>query len=103
MPYVMSDRDFEQLCVSSMQWGDQWRGHRGRFENLSHSAAYDTAPSYHWAYAYWLEEGAAALILAKSFLADLELSFEVLWDTNLEGFVLLTDYAYPTWARGLGE
>jgi hypothetical protein len=87
----MTAQDAEMLATTSMAWGNDWAEQDGRFENIKTDNA---APSYAWARAYWLEPGAATMILFTSFIASQGYEFEVLWDLAQDGgYVVLTDWA----------
>lgn len=87
----MTAQDADMLATTSTAWDNTWAEQDGRFENVKTDNA---APSYAWAHAYWLEPGAATMILFTSFLASQSHEFEVLWDKAQNGgFVVLTDWS----------
>jgi hypothetical protein len=86
----MTSEDAERLAVTSMEWGNHWASHDGRFESVRVESE---APSYRWGRAYWLESGAAAYILFTSYLTAQGFRHEVLWDLADDGgYVVLTDW-----------
>jgi hypothetical protein len=86
----MTAFDAEQLTTTSMAWGRDWAEQDGRFESVRVNGP---AASYKWARAYWLEPGAAAMILFTSYLAAYGFEHEVLWDlVDSGGYVVLTDW-----------
>lgn len=104
MKVYMDAHMFEYLTQNSMEWGESWRAHDGRFENHSAEKA-DTAPSYDWKIAYWIGDDAASMILARSWIIEQGHECALLWDMaehpngDLFGWVLLTDYESPVWTR----
>jgi hypothetical protein len=86
----MTAEDAERLAVTSMPWGNHWASHDGRFESVKTD---NDLPSYRWGRAYWLESGAAAMILFTSYIAAYGFEYEVLWDLADDGgYVVLTDW-----------
>jgi hypothetical protein len=86
----MTSEDAERLAVTSMEWGNHWASHDGRFESVRVESE---APSYRWGRAYWLESGAAAYILFTSYLTAQGFRHEILWDLADDGgYVVLTDW-----------
>jgi hypothetical protein len=86
----MTAQDAEQLTTTSMAWGNDWAEQDGRFENVKTDGA---TPSYAWAKVFWLEQGAASMILFTSFLKSQGEGFEVLWDLAQDGaYVVLTNW-----------
>jgi hypothetical protein len=94
---LMDDQDFARLCTIYAAWAksaDKWLGYLevGRFEFEG------DRPSMKWRSVYWLGERYAAVIPAKSFLADRGYGFEVIRELSSDeysGWVILTDYALP--------
>ena len=105
----MSEKDFERLTESSMEWGPSWQRHvdDGRFEHSDE--AYDTDPKMTWGMAYWLGDNPSNLVLATSYLIAQGQDFEVLWDMaehdngQFLGYVLLTDFRTASWASHLAD
>ncbi len=86
----MTSDDAESLAVTSMEWGNHWASHDGRFESVKTKSE---AASYGWLRAYWLESGAASYILFTSYLTANGFDHEVLWDLAEDGgYVVLTDW-----------
>lgn len=86
----MSDRDFDLLRRNAMEWcGQGWDALPDRFE-------YSTEPNWEYAYAYWVGDSWANVMLARSFLEFHGHAHEVIWDTaENPSYVILTDYASP--------
>jgi len=82
MQVKLNASDFNYLWDSSMAWGEDWKYQADRF---------DKGISYHWKHAYFFELSYANLVLAREYLRDTGISFEI---TNDEagGWVILTDY-----------
>jgi hypothetical protein len=80
----LTKQDFEMLWDTSMEWGQEWRAHEGRF---------DPPVSYEWRRAYWFELSYANLLMARAFLEEQGYKYEVASD-EAGGWVLLTDYEY---------
>lgn len=101
----MDAQMFEFLFETSMEWGESWRAHDGRFENHD-SDNPDTPPSYDWKIAYWFGNDTAAMILARSWIIEQGYGCALLNDLAEHpngdplGWVLLTDYESPVWTRG---
>ena len=86
----MTADDAERLALVSCAWGNDWAEQDGRFESITTQTG---AMSYQWARAYWLEPGAASLILFTSFLATHGQAHDVLWDLADDGgYVVVTDW-----------
>lgn len=101
---LITAEDFERLTVASMDLnqdpdGPLWERQWGRFENYSADGHIDAPPRKNWRWGHWLEEGWASVMLARQFLIDRGLEFEVLYDQNYPteagGWVIFTDYHRP--------
>ena len=95
----MDDADAETLWDNSTEWGEAWREQErdGRFGIHN----YPTQPYgdlYGFTWAYWTAS-ASSMILLRSFIAARGLDYAVLTDEAEGGYVLVTDWASPTWAR----
>jgi hypothetical protein len=97
--FDMTAKDFERLTGVSTTWGKAWAAHPERFHTLN--AELDkrnpvaVPPSYRWKHIYWMGErdSWAAVLLAKAYLTEHGIDFEVIYDlSELGGFAILTDY-----------
>jgi len=94
---VMNDRDFERLTETSTLWADHaerhWVKKRNRFETEAGENL-----SFDWKTAYWVGCSGTAVILAKSYLANMGHDCQVVWDLGSHdngesmGWVVLTNY-----------
>lgn len=96
---IVTEKDFERLCVSAMNLlqdpsGPIWGRQMGRFENVE--GHYTVPPRKTWTWGYWIEDGWASVVLARTFLLDNGHDFEVFYDQyhpeQEGGWVIFTDY-----------
>jgi hypothetical protein len=100
----LSAADADRLVETSTRWGQDWRAQDGRYEHTDPGRPYAAAPSYAWAWAYWLGPSWASALLFRSYLESvlapdaLGPACEVLWDlAEPGGYVVLTDWTSPSW------
>ena len=81
----MDIEDFEALSSSYMafdkSWDDQIKD--GRFENIESNPGFNII--------YWFDN-AVSLILAKTYLKSIGQDFKELYDTNLDGYSIITNF-----------
>jgi hypothetical protein len=98
----MDDADFGYLTTNSAQWGplrEEWVGQiaGGRFLPGNPEAPILAR----WQRAYWLEDGYAALMLARAFLDAWGHDYQIVSDeTEGGGWVILTDYEWKQEGSG---
>jgi hypothetical protein len=91
----MDDADFGYLTTNSHEWaaiGSEWAPQiaDGRFRPAGGGVTFTT-----WKRAYWLEDGYAALMLARAFLDAWGHDYQIVSDeTEGGGWVILTDYEW---------
>jgi hypothetical protein len=80
----ITEEDFELLSSIKMQWnGYDWELQADRFID---------GVSFDFQWAYWFD-GRAELILARTFLMQREIAFQVSYDEVMESYVIVTDYS----------
>jgi hypothetical protein len=86
----MSAQDADALASTSMTFGPDWAAQDGRFETVTEPTDDDANLYRDWT-AYWVD-GAASMILFRSYVATLGHDYAVLYDTadSSAGYVVLT-------------
>jgi hypothetical protein len=80
---IITEKEFDSLSNTKMRWaGYEWEDQVGRF---------DPEIGFQWGWAYWFND-AVAMILAKNFLLQREVAFEVTFDEAVENYLIVTDY-----------
>ena len=99
---TMDDEDFGYLTTNSAEWaaiGSEWAPQiaDGRFVTVPPGGI----PFTTWKCAYWLEDGYAALMLARAFLDAWGHDYQVVTDEAEDGgWVILTDYEWKQEGSG---
>lgn len=86
----MSERDFERLTQTSAPWRESLWEQRNRYEAAEDDRPPYAMPSHDWATAHWVKD-AAALILARAYLAAAGHRTESWWDMVALEYMILTD------------
>lgn len=91
----MSDRDFEMLPVTTMEWaGVDWPAQDGRFKPFRPGEPI----VWRYRFAYWFEAW-GNVILARCFLESLLHEYQILIEEDGEEspFLIVTDYKMASW------
>jgi hypothetical protein len=81
----MDIEDFEALSNSYMAFDESWNDQikNCRFENIKLNPGFSVI--------YWFDN-AVSLILAKTYLKSIAQDFKELYDTNLDGYSIITNF-----------
>jgi hypothetical protein len=81
----MDIEDFEALSNSYMAFDESWDDQikNGRFENIKLNPGFSVI--------YWFDN-AVSLILAKTYLKSIGQDFKELYDINLDGYSIITNF-----------
>ena len=83
MNLLMTERDFDRLWDTSMEWeGNGWEAQDGRFS---------PPVSFRWKRAYWFELAYANFILACAYLEEQGQKYETAED-DAGGWIIVTNY-----------
>ena len=97
----MNETDFEQLTETATLWADYAERHWAKKHDRFETQAGETL-SFEWTTAYWVGCSWTAVILAKSYLANMGHDYQIVWDLGLHdnfetfGWVVLTNYRTGT-------
>jgi hypothetical protein len=94
------DTDFDKLWDSAMEWTADMAREDCWEEVASTSDDFDLT---HWSFAYVVPADWSRVILMRSWLEEKGQSYDVLWDTDEQNYVILTDYPSTVWAGNLPE
>jgi hypothetical protein len=93
MPEVivtLDEKDFEQLCRTHMKWcGGNWIEDRKRFEVVRSPLA---LISFDWEHVYWIGDSWVSVVLVRSYLNTKRADYQIVWDTSIREYAILTDY-----------
>lgn len=84
-PYEVTHRDFSRLYPIRMQWGvvkDRYRFETDENEEVN----------FTFQHAYFLGDNYSSVIFAKMFLVSKGYKYQVLWDTTLLQWLIVTNY-----------
>jgi len=80
---IITEKDFDSLSNTMMQWaGYDWEVQADRFTSEI---------GFQWGWAYWFND-AVSMILAKNFLIQREVAFDVTYDEAVDNYLIVTDY-----------
>lgn len=106
MQIRFDEHDFEKLYVNSTPWTPELAAYDvWEFEASSDPDRSQDSNRAKWSFGYWVPQW-TQVILMRSWLDEQSHLYDIMWDTAEDEYVILTDYASPTWRayrlRGAG-
>lgn len=85
--FNMIEEDFDNLCHTSMRWGQDWEKQKRRF---------DPEPSFNWGFGYWVSSY-VEVMFCRAYLTTQGFETQTVFDTAINSYLVLTDFTSSSW------